>query len=74
MKVAELKRKFKNKWVLAEVLKENSLNQPVDVKPILASKDRDKIYDRIATVPKNKLVATLYTGKMKGVYIFECRL
>lgn len=70
MKIAELKKKFKNTWVLAEVLKENELNQPVDVKPIMASEDKNKIYDRIAKVPKGKTVATLYTGKFKGVFTF----
>lgn len=70
MKIGELKKKFKNKWVLAEVLKENELNQPVDVKPILASSDKNEIYDRIAKVPKGKTVATLYTGKFKGLFTF----
>lgn len=70
MKIVELKKKFKNKWVLAEVLKENELNQPVDVKPIMASTDKNEIYDRIAKVPKGKILATLYTGKFKGLYTF----
>ncbi|MEK7534408.1 MAG: hypothetical protein AAB600_03665 [Patescibacteria group bacterium] len=70
MKIAELKKKFKNTWVLAEVLKENELNQPIDVKPIMASSDKNKIYDRIAKVAKGKTVATLYTGKFKGVFTF----
>jgi hypothetical protein len=69
MKIAELKKKFKNKWVLAEVLKENELNQPVDVKPIVVSKDRNEIYDSLAKQPRGKLFATLYTGKISGAYL-----
>lgn len=71
MKVAEVKKKFKNTWVLAEVLKENELNQPVDVKPIMADRDRNKLYDKIATLPKGITVATIYTGKVTGAFIFS---
>lgn len=72
MKIAELKKKFKNLWVLAEVIKENKYNEPVDVKPIMASRDRNKIYERIAKVAKGKTVATLYTGKITGSFLFRC--
>lgn len=70
MKISDVKKKFKNTWVLAEVLKMDELNQPVDVKPIFASKDRDKMYDRISSVPKGKKLATLYTGKITGPFLF----
>lgn len=70
MKVSEVKKKFKNTWVLAEVVKENELNQPTDVKPIMASKERDEIYDRMAKLPRGKKVATLYTGKITGAFLF----
>jgi effector-binding domain-containing protein len=73
MKITELKKKFKNKWVLAEVIKENELNQPVEVKPIMASFDKNEIYDRIAKVPKGKTVATIFTGKIKGAFLFRCQ-
>lgn len=70
MKVAEVKKKFKNTWVLAEVLKEDELNQPIEVKPIMSSDDRNKLYDKIATLPKGTHVATLYTGKISGTFLF----
>ena len=70
MNIATVKKKYKNPWVLAEVIKENDLNQPVDVKPIAVNKDRNKIYEAIAKVPKDKTVATLYTGKISGIYVF----
>lgn len=71
MKITDIKKKFKNSWVLAEVIKENALNQPVDVKPILASKDRNKIYDKLAKLPKGKLFASIYTGKISGAYLLH---
>jgi len=64
MKVSELKKKYKNQWVLAEVLKENKLNQLVEVKPILVSPDRDKVYAALAKVEKGSHVATIFTGKI----------
>lgn len=57
-----------------EVIKENELNQPVEVKPIKASKDKNLIYDEIAKVPKGKTVATLYTGKTSGSFLFNVKL
>lgn len=70
MKIPEVRKKFKNTWVLAEVLKENELNQPVEVKPIMVNKDRNKLYDKIATLPKGTTVATIFTGKIKGAFLF----
>lgn len=70
MKISEVKKKYKNKWVLAEVLKEDKLNQLVDVKPIMASNDRYDLYKKIPTLPKGTHVATIFTGEVKGAYLF----
>ncbi len=70
MKISEVKKKFRNTWVLAKVLKADKLNQLVDVEPIYANKDRDKVYDKIATLPKGTHVATLFTGKIEGPFLF----
>lgn len=64
MKVSTLKKKFRNQWVLAEVLKEDSLNRVVEVEPIIHSKNRTEIYDALSKVKKSKHVATIYTGKL----------
>lgn len=64
MKLSELRRKFKNKWVLAEVVKEGKLQKLLDVKPIKASDERDEIYKALAKVKKGSHVATLYTGQV----------
>ena len=71
MKISEVKKKFKNSWVLAEVLKMDKFNQPIDVKPIFVSKNRDKVYDAIAKVQKSKLTATLYTGELPSNFLLD---
>jgi len=73
MKIADVKKKFKNEWVLAEVLKENRLNQPVEIKPIMSGSDPDKLYEHMAKLPQGKTFATFYTGKMTGTYLFSCK-
>lgn len=73
MKINEIKRKYKNVWVLAEVLKESKLNEPLEMKLILTSKDRNKIYERIAKLPRGKKVTTLYTGKISGSFLLLCK-
>lgn len=73
MKIADVKKKFKNTWVLAEVIKMNDLNEPVEVKPIMASNDRNKLYEKIPTLPRGTKVATLYTGKVTGAFLFSCQ-
>jgi len=70
MKISEVNKKYKNKWVLAEVLKQDKLNQLVDVKPIMASKDRNELYKKMATLPRGTHVATIYTGEVKGAFLF----
>lgn len=74
MKIATVKKRFKNMWVLAEVVKENKLNQPVEINPIMASNDRNKVYERIASLPKGTHVATFYTGKISGTFIFNVNI
>lgn len=74
MKISEVKKKFKNTWVLAQVLKEDRLNRAVDVKPIFTDKDRNKVYDKITTLPKGTHITTFYTGKISGTYILNSTL
>ncbi len=70
MKISEVNKKYKNTWVLAEVLKQDKLNQPTDVKPIMVNKNRYELYKRISTLPKGTHIATLYTGEVKGAFLF----
>lgn len=77
MKIADLKKKYKNEWVLAEVIKENKLNQVIEVSPIVHSSDRSIVYKELTKVRGKKHVTTIYTGKFpqKGmVYAFDAKL
>ena len=74
MKISEVKKKYKNTWVLAEVLKEDELNRAIEVQPIKTSRDKNELYDKLASFPQNKTVGktftTIYTGKVSGAYLF----
>lgn len=74
MKISEVKRKYKNKWVLAQVLEEDKLNRALDVKPIATSQDKNEIYDKLAKLPQKKTYGktftTIYTGKFAGAFLF----
>lgn len=73
MHIDSLKKKFKNQWVLVEVLKEDTLNRVVEAKPIAHGKNRDEVYAALSRVHKNTHVATVYTGKIppkRMVYAF----
>lgn len=73
MKVADLSKKYKNKWILAKVLKEDEMNRLLEVEPIAVSANRDKVYKALGKVKKGEHVATIYTGefpKKDMTYIF----
>ena len=46
MTIEEIKGKYKDEWVLVEVLEEDELNRPMNVRLIAHSKNRDDIYDK----------------------------
>jgi hypothetical protein len=62
MTIDEIKEKYKNQWVLVEVLEEDELQRPVRVRFITHSKTRDGIYEAL----KNHTGYTyhFYTGKI----------
>lgn len=65
MKIEELKKLYKDEWVLVEVLKEGPENQPLEVKVLAHSKDREEIYDTlIKMAKKEEHLATIFTGKV----------
>jgi len=73
MKITNLKKKFKNQWILAEVLKEDRLNRVLEVKPLVCSKNRDEIYQALSRIKDEKHVTTIYTGELppkEMVYAF----
>ncbi len=61
--IEEIKEKFKDEWVLVEVLSENELEEPVNVKLIAHSKNRDDTYAAMKQM-KGKYVYHFYTGKI----------
>jgi len=64
MKISDLKKKYKNKWILAEVIKETKQHTVIEMKPLIISDKRDKIYKSLANLKKGAHVATFYTGKV----------
>lgn len=74
MKIVEVKKKYKNTWVLAEVLKEDKLNRALEVKPIADSPDKNELYDKLASFPQKstagKTFTTIYTGKIATAFLF----
>ena len=63
MKISQLRKKFKNKWVLAQVLKEDKLHRLVEVTPFQASEGREDVYKALSGLKKGSHVATIYTGQ-----------
>jgi len=44
MRIEEVKKKYKDEWVLVEILKEDELGNPIEVKVLAHSKARDDTY------------------------------
>ena len=63
MKIEEIKQQYKDEWILVEVLKEDDLNRPIDVKLIAHSKNRDDTYAAIRKT-KAKYISHFYTGRI----------
>ena len=63
MNVKDIEKKYKNEWVLVEVLKENKIGQLIEIKLLAHSKNRDDIYNKLKSI-KCKYISTFYTGKI----------
>lgn len=61
MKLKEVKEKYRDEWVLAEVLKEDGSGEPAELKVIAHSKNRDDTYDAMEKV-RGKYSYHFYTG------------
>lgn len=62
MTIEEIKEKYKNQWVLVEVLEEDELQQPLKVNLLAHSKTRDEIYEALKKHPG--YTYHFYTGKI----------
>lgn len=63
MKLKEVVEKYRDEWILAEVLEEDDSGEPAKVKVIAHSKNRDDTYDAMKKV-KGKYSYHFYTGKI----------
>ena len=63
MRLKKVEEKYKNEWVLAEVLKEDESGEPTEVKIIAHSKNRDDTYAAMEKA-KGKYTYHFYTGKI----------
>lgn len=50
MKLKDVEEKYRDEWVLAEVLKEDASGEPTELKVIAHSKNRDDTYDAMEKV------------------------
>lgn len=69
MKIADLKKKFKDKWILAKVIKETKEHKVLEMKPLVISDKRDEVYKSLSKLKKGSHIATFYTGVVppKGI-------
>jgi len=74
--IGEIGERYKDEWVLVEMLKEDENGNPVEVRLIEHSKNRDDTYEAM-TKTKAKRIYHIYTGKIptKGYAVaFHLRL
>lgn len=64
MTIEEIKKKYRNQWILAKVLKENRLNRVTEAEVILASPNKEEIYKALGAVKKGEHICTFYTGEI----------
>lgn len=63
MKIKEIKKKYKDEWVLIEVTKSDELGQPLEGNVITHSRNRDDTYAAMKQT-KTKDFAHFYTGEI----------
>ena len=64
MEIGEVKARYRNEWILAEVLETDELNRPTNVKIIVHSKNRDDVYEQLEYIENNRHVTTFYSGEI----------
>lgn len=64
MTIKEIKKKYKNRWILARVLEENKLNQVTHAEVILHNQNKEEIYKALTKVKKGEHICTFYTGEI----------
>lgn len=64
MTIKQLKIKYKNEWILVDVIEEDKLRGPIKVKLVVHSKDREDVYNALSKIKPGAHAATFYTGKI----------
>lgn len=62
MKIEDIKKKYKDEWVLVEVERADETDRPTEGNVIKHSKARDEIYEEQRSVKGD--IAIIYTGKI----------
>jgi hypothetical protein len=62
MRLEEIKEKFKDEWVILEVLKEDEIGQPIEGKVIAHSRERDEVYKKQREMEGD--IAVFYAGEV----------
>lgn len=63
MRIDYVKKKYKDEWVLVEILKEDELGNPIEVEVLAHSKIRDDTYRALRNA-KDKYIYHFYTGEI----------
>ncbi len=61
MKIVEVKKKYPSQWILGRILKRDKQDQPVELKILAHSKDREETYEALKTT-RAKNLAHFFTG------------
>lgn len=67
MTIETVKRRYKDEWVLAEVLEQDELGEPIKLKVLKHSKSRDEIDEALEEF-KYLFTYQFYTGKLPKGY------
>lgn len=67
MKVDEIKRKYKDEWILIKVSKVDEFGVLVEGEVIAHSKSRDEIYEKQRSMKGD--LAVIYTGRIPKSYV-----
>ena len=60
MKVADIKKKYPDEWVVIKVQEENEFEEPLEGKIIAHSQKRDEIYEKLEKTTGD--ISMFYTG------------
>ena len=63
MDIKSVQKKYKDEWVLVEVINTDKFGEPREVKIIAHSKNRDNTYEAMKKA-KGKYTCHFYTGKI----------